>query len=136
MNIKIMNRNEIRLRTETADEYIRLTISGHLAVLRSVSVCDLVQEKRGSNSCDYLGCDLVSREFMWSFSLCLKIGYSLSFCNSAGSEFQSFVPKKVMLFLNFSLLGFLLVINFFLLLLVVMLQSLGFQLLKFLSLVV
>ena len=38
-----------------------------------------------------------------------------------------------MLFLNFSLFGFLLVINFFLLLLVVMLQSLGFQFLKFLS---
>ena len=52
---------------------------------------------------------------MWSFSLCLKIGYSFSFCNSAGSEFQSFVPKKVMLLLNFSFLGFLLVINFFLL---------------------
>ena len=74
-----------------------------------------MQEERGSNSCDYSGCDLVSREFIWSFSLCLKIGYSLSFCNSAGSEFQSFVPKYVMLFLNFSLFGFLLVINFFLL---------------------
>ena len=43
MNIKIMNRNEIRLRTENADEYIRLTISAQLAVLRSVSVCDLVR---------------------------------------------------------------------------------------------
>ena len=43
MNIKIMNWNEIRLRTENADEYIRLTISAHLAVLRSVSVCDLVR---------------------------------------------------------------------------------------------
>ena len=39
---KTINRNEIRLRTETTDEYIRLTISGHLIVLRSVSVCDLV----------------------------------------------------------------------------------------------
>ena len=48
MNIKIMNRNEIRLRTENADEYIRLTISAHLAVLRSVSVCDLVRcRKKG-----------------------------------------------------------------------------------------
>ena len=35
-----------------------------------------MQEERGSNSCDYSGCDLVSREFIWSFSLCLKIGYS------------------------------------------------------------
>ena len=43
MNIKIMNRKEIRLRTENADEYIRLTISAQLAVLRSVSVCDLVR---------------------------------------------------------------------------------------------
>ena len=41
MNIKIMNRKEIRLRTENADEYIRLTISAQLAVLRSVSVCNL-----------------------------------------------------------------------------------------------
>ena len=48
MNIKIMNRNEIRLRTENADEYIRLTISAQLAVLRSVSVCDLVRcRKKG-----------------------------------------------------------------------------------------
>ena len=36
MNFTIINRNEIRLRTETADEYIRLTSSGNLAVLRSV----------------------------------------------------------------------------------------------------
>ena len=48
MNIKIMNRKEIRLRTENADEYIRLTISAQLAVLRSVSVCDLVRcRKKG-----------------------------------------------------------------------------------------
>ena len=46
MNIKIINRKEIRLRTETADEYIRLTISGHLAVLRSVSACDLVRWRK------------------------------------------------------------------------------------------
>ena len=48
MNIKIMNRKEIRLRTENADEYIRLTILAQLAVLRSVSVCDLVRcRKKG-----------------------------------------------------------------------------------------
>ena len=39
---KIINLNEIRLRTEAADVYIRLTISGHLAVHRSVGVCILV----------------------------------------------------------------------------------------------
>ena len=49
MNIKIMNRNEIRLRTETANKYIRLTILGHLAVLRSVSVCDLVRCRKKIN---------------------------------------------------------------------------------------
>ena len=36
MNFNIINRNEIRLQTETADKYIRLTSSGNLAVLRSV----------------------------------------------------------------------------------------------------
>ena len=49
MNIKIINQIEIRLRTETADKYIRLTISGKLAVLRSVSVCDLVGCRRKRN---------------------------------------------------------------------------------------
>ena len=46
MNIKIINQIEIRLRTETADNNIRLTISGKLEVLRSVSVCDLVGCRR------------------------------------------------------------------------------------------
>ena len=46
MNIKIMNRNEITLRTGNADEDIRLTISAQLAVLRSVSVCDLVRRRK------------------------------------------------------------------------------------------
>ena len=49
MNIKIINRNEIRLRAETADEFIRLTISGYLAVLRSVSICELVRCRKKRN---------------------------------------------------------------------------------------
>ena len=49
MNIKIINRNEIRLRRNTTDEYIRLTIAGHLAVFKSVSVCDLVRGRKKRN---------------------------------------------------------------------------------------
>ena len=49
---KMINRNEIRRRTETTEKYIRLTISGHLLVLRSVSVCDLVGCRKKRNLVD------------------------------------------------------------------------------------
>ena len=54
-----------------------------------------MQEERGSNSCDYSGCDLVSREFIWSFSLCLKIGYSLSFCKPIAWRTSGFLYPQL-----------------------------------------
>ena len=48
----MINRNEIRLRSETGDKYIRHTISGHLLVLRGMSVCDLVGCRKKRNLVD------------------------------------------------------------------------------------
>ena len=84
---------------------------------------------------DVLVVSSFSSAFRCCFSLCLKTGYKLSFCRSAGREFQSLVLIYVTLFLNVSVFGFLVDMSFFLLLRVVILLCFGFQLLKLLSLV-